>query len=57
MTSSNTVGVHGTRGSDWYTGETWCVLPSKQIEYQEKVNMEKMKKKALGPFFSSQKKG
>ena len=38
------------RERDWYTGETWNVSLSEQIEYQEKLKMEEEKKKCWGPF-------
>ena len=43
------------RGRDWYTGETWNVSLSKQIEYQEKLKMDE-EKKGVGAL-SSRKKG
>ena len=38
------------RDRDWYTGETWSVSQSESIAYSEKLKMDGLKKKRLGPF-------
>ena len=38
------------RGRDWYTGETWSVFQNELIAYSEKLKMDGLKKKRLGPF-------
>ena len=32
------------KSRDWYTGETWCVSLSEEIDYEEKLNWMRRKK-------------
>ena len=41
-----------SRRRDWYTRETWNVSLSDQIEYQEKLKIDEIKKKEIGSFSS-----
>ena len=38
------------KGQCWYTGETWCILLSDQIKFEEKIKIDKEIKKVLGGF-------